>query len=104
MNIKPGILATVKTSQEPCLVLTLLSIEESSFNGSVKLDPVAFSGQVAVVRLPKETPNGVEHVVEQFLVEELETTEERFDREYNQMFEIQNKTKAKLASGKPSLN
>ena len=74
-EIKVGEVVTIKTTGEQVFVL---SIDE------VGTEPTGvLSGTTAEVRVPVLTREGIKHVIETFLVEELESEEARLEREAN---------------------
>lgn len=76
--IKPGELALLKASEETVFVVSVDSTPSAS-----ELIPAAttFSGNTALVRRPIATEaSGIQHVLERYLLEELETPEEKLQR------------------------
>lgn len=80
-NIKPGQVAFIKSTEEPAFVL---EIKEGS---SLQKFP-GLSGQVVTVRRPAMGRDGVRHLIEFFSIEELETLEDRHNRQVAEMEEL----------------
>jgi hypothetical protein len=78
----PGTTAFVKTTNEEVFVLGV-SGNLSPFQGpeNVMNEIGPFSGTTVIVRRPKLGQEGIIHTVDFFLVEELETLEDRVRRE-----------------------
>lgn len=96
MAINIGDVVLVKTSGEPCFVLDVQdSPKEFSRN---------FSGKEAYVRLPViTTGGGIEHTERYFLVEELESTTEKFEREYKENMRLKELMTKATEAVKPKL-
>lgn len=84
-KFKPGTVAFTKTTEEPLFVMR-------AFDRVDSLDPIwhspdysLFCGTMVVVRRPIITDQGIKHVTETFLAEELQTTEEKQQRVYDEM-------------------
>jgi len=75
----PGSTAFVITSNEEVFILGLTGNHTAGVPEEV-VDKV-FSGTTAIVRRPLITDEGVKHVLDYFLIEELETLEERVRRQ-----------------------
>lgn len=76
MSISAGQVVYVKTTNEPVFVLELREVSEKWQN--VVLDRAVFSGMGAIVRIPLMLEaTGIAHKVNTFLVEELETEDDR---------------------------
>lgn len=81
-DIKPGMILYVKTSNEPGMVMDVRPVD-------LKGDPYAnnFKGPIVVMRIPKMShEHGIYQTIETFFAEELESSKERFDREFGDMF------------------
>lgn len=72
--MKPNDLVFIKTTGEEVLVLAVEN-KNPLFQG--------LSGVTITVSRPMLGQNGIEHVVNEFLLEQVETVEERFKREYD---------------------
>lgn len=82
MSIRAGMVAVMKTTEEPVFVL---AIEE----GNRGLYPApALTQQVAVVRRPVFAESGTRYDVQSFYVDELETSEARQMRHYREMSDL----------------
>lgn len=83
MSIKAGVVAVMKTTEEPVFVLRL--------EGTDKIgDPLAPELQqtVAVVRRPVFSETGTRYDIGRFFVDELETSEARQMRHYREMSDL----------------
>lgn len=94
--IRVGETAFLKTTGEVVFVLHITPISENNENDRCKFASKLwnqeghFSGRAAIVRLPiLSTGGGIEHETQTFLIEELETAQEKFDRELKQFTELQ---------------
>lgn len=88
--IKVGETAFLKTTGEVVFVLDIQPVSRVPCQGRSFVLGDAFSAQEATVRIPiLESGGGIEHRIESFLVEELETAQEKFDRELAQFTELQ---------------
>ena len=98
----PGTTVFVKTSNEEVFLLGLSGNNRAAIPPGT-IDDKIFSGTTAIVRRPLITDQGVKHVLDYFLIEELETLEDRVRRQ-KEMDERVRKTldeingEAKLAS------
>lgn len=91
-KIVPGMLVYVKTSGETGQVI---SLNQSPLGE--EFDSSSFSGQTALVRIPKASQSsGVYMLNSTFAVEELETTKDRQSREYEDMFGMSEMMKGKV--------
>lgn len=75
--MKPGDLVFVKTTGEEVAVLGL------DGNRAIPDEVGPVSGTTVIVRRALNTRDGVKHVLDYFLIEELETLEERVRRDHN---------------------
>lgn len=73
-KIVPGMLVVMKTTDEPCFVLSVAKVQ-----GSV------LSGETVTVRRPVISQNGLAYTTETFHVEELDTKEDRRSRQIKEM-------------------
>jgi hypothetical protein len=81
-KITPGMLVFVKTTGEQGQVLSLNTETLPEF-----YDKAGFCGETAMVKVPKATKEfGIQMVAVLFAIEELETTKDRQQREYEDMF------------------
>jgi hypothetical protein len=94
--IKVGETAFLKTTGEVVFVLHISGISDNNeyerckFASKLWNQAGHFSGQAVMVRLPiLSAGGGIEHKTETFLIEELETAQEKFDRELKQFTELQ---------------
>ena len=98
----PGTTAFIKTSNEEVFILGLSGNHKAGIPVNT-IDDKLFSGTTAIVRRPVITDDGVKHILDYFLVEELETVEDKVRRQ-KEMDERVRKTldelngEAKLAS------
>lgn len=76
----PGNIAFIKTSNEEVFILGLTGNHRAGVPQDV-WDSQLFSGTVAIVRRPTITDAGLKHVLDYFLIEELETLEDRVRRQ-----------------------
>jgi len=76
--MKPGTVVTMKTTDEPCLVLGV-SDEGQDYHYP------ALSGTVVTVRRPKLTQEGVQYIIDTFYAEELQTVEDRQNKRLQEM-------------------
>ena len=83
-EIKVGEVVVVKTTGEQVFVLAVLDDTENENTPSVGM----LHGGVADVRIPVLTRDGIEHQTFRFSVEELETTDDRMQREMAQQMEM----------------
>jgi len=80
--MKPGTVVTMKTTDEPCLVLRVdyqQEVGDRGFNGE------QLSGTMITVRRPKLTQDGVHYVIDTFYAEELQTIEDRQNKRLQEM-------------------
>lgn len=85
--IKVGETAFLKTTGEVVFVLEIKPAVQVNYTFPV--GPTLFSEEV-LVRIPiLESGGGINHTTESFLAEELETAQEKFDRELAQFTELQ---------------
>lgn len=81
-KITPGMLVFVKTTGEQGQVLSLNTEPLPEL-----YDKAGYSGDTALVKVPKATKeHGIQMVAALFAIEELETTKDRQQREYEDMF------------------
>lgn len=91
MSIEVGQLAYVKTTEEPVFVMKIESIppdtpeEKYIYDRSRDIDYSRFSNTTVMVRRPKLTDQGIVHIFEQFLIEELESRQDKEQRVFNEM-------------------
>lgn len=103
-QLAPGMMVYIKTTAEQGMIIAMSTMAEAPEGTAFKLyDQNAFTGEIAVVKVPKGTrDNGIVQGVEFFAVEELETTKEKMSREYDEMFEIGSEVRIDKASKKLS--
>ena len=88
--IKVGETAFLKTTGEVVFVLEIHPCKREAGHGNLFPLGAEFSAQEAYVRIPiLESGGGIMHNTAIFLVEELETAQEKFDRELQQFTELQ---------------
>lgn len=87
--MNPGSLAFVKTTGEIVMV--------ASHPTDTPSGCTALSGTCLGVYRPVVGQNGIEHRYEVLPIELLETAEEKFEREYTEMFLLQSKARVKKA-------
>ena len=88
--IKVGETAFLKTTGEVCFVIEIHPCAREGWYGGGYTLGEAFSAEEAEVRIPiLESGGGITHALKTFLVEELETAQEKFDRELQQFTELQ---------------
>lgn len=78
--MKPGDVVFVKTTNEEVFILGLTGNRELPFPDEIG----PFSGTTAIVRRPSIGQGGVTYVLDFFLIEELESLEDRVRREKSQ--------------------
>jgi hypothetical protein len=84
--MKPGTVVTMKTTDEPCLVL---DVHDPQAGGILLPHPLhnypKLSGVQVTVRRPKLTQDGVHYVIDTFYAEELQTVEDRQSKRLQEM-------------------
>jgi hypothetical protein len=88
--IKVGDTAFLKTTGEVVFVLEIHPCQRAAGYGNSFPLGEEFSAQEVFVRIPiLSTGGGIEHETKTFLIEELETAQEKFDRELEQFTQLQ---------------
>lgn len=89
-EIKPGTIAYLKATDEPCFVLAIQQVPDSNFTFRGLL-----GGVTAKVRRPNISDKGsITHGIEDFFLEELETKSDASLRKLNEINELQSTIKA----------
>lgn len=89
-EIKPGTIAYLKATDEPCFILSIQPVPESNFGLRGLL-----GGVTAKVRRPNISDKGsITHGIEDFFLEELETKSDASLRKLNEINELQSTIKA----------
>ncbi len=88
--IKVGETAFLKTTGEVVFVVEIHPCTREGWHGGGYNLGSEFSAQEVEVRIPiLESGGGIKHDLKTFLVEELETAQEKFDRELEQFTQLQ---------------
>ena len=82
MSIEVGQVVYVKTTDEPVFVV---AIDAKSDRLPTLVDTGKFSGTMVAVRRPVLTESGIEHRFDDFLIEELESRQDKEQRVFNEM-------------------
>ena len=82
--IEVGKLAYLKSTDEPCFVVNM-NAKPGRFP---EVDPEKFSGVVVIVRRPQLTDKGIVHSFDEFLLEELESHEDKEKRIFGEVESI----------------
>ena len=91
-NFKPGDLVFIKASDERAFVLKVEEGTNAFFSNTLGLgEKQPFSGETALLRVPVVSEKGIHHELRRFLIEELESIPERFDRLYREEVAVRNK-------------
>lgn len=101
-EIKPGMVVYVKTTEEPVYVVAVT--KEPRYHGHLLADELAqfdaVKEQIAIVRRPLASDEGIRHQMDEFFVSELESDDARKERAMNEMMGMRNKLKALGGNGK----
>lgn len=91
-DLKVGQVAILRTTDEPCLVLRVYEGKKQS-----KLE--GLSGMFVQVRRPRQTDEGIDHVINEFYAEELESLEDKKKRVMDDYLGFEAAGKAAHAQG-----
>ena len=103
-NFKPGDLVFIKASDERAFVLEVAKAGPDLLEElGVTIEEYSFSGEVGKLRVPVVSEKGIYHEIRVFLVEELESIPDRFDRLYREEAAVRSKLSGRTATGGPKL-